>query len=194
MRDSSNYTHYRKETGTQHVVIIIHQNNYCSRAEEKGCLDLALLCSCLLCMCCFTFLSLCRLWIVLTKFMSILLPGIAHHLNLHTMKVAIQALIETFGGNYSNQESAFKDQVADTINQILSYDGSDEGIKACNDAHKMCHICYLNSAWVDEVKIFNSGVYILHAGEDKWTLLVLWLCPRDYTLVRIETVRVIYIF
>ena len=66
--------------------------------------------------------------------MAILLLGIADHLNPHTMKIAkkaIQALIETCAGNSSNQESAFKGQVVDAINQILKYEGSDseEGVK-----------------------------------------------------------------
>ena len=32
---------------------------------------------------------------------------------------ALQALIETCAGNYDNQESAFKAQIADALNQIF---------------------------------------------------------------------------
>ena len=58
-------------------------------------------------------------------------------------KKALQALIETCAGNYSNQESAFKGQVVDAINQILRYEGSggEEEVKVIRcDLRFVCSI------------------------------------------------------
>ena len=56
--------------------------------------------------------------------MATLLVGITDHLDKDTLKIAehaLQALIETCAGNYDNQESAFKAQVVDALNQIFAY-------------------------------------------------------------------------
>ena len=54
--------------------------------------------------------------------MATLLVSIADHLNEGTFKMAeraLQALIEICAGNYHNQESAFKAQIVDALNQIF---------------------------------------------------------------------------
>ena len=56
--------------------------------------------------------------------MATLLVSIADHLDEGTFKMAeraLQALIETCAGNYHNQESAFKAQIVDALNQIFIY-------------------------------------------------------------------------
>ena len=104
-----------------------------------------------------------------------MLLGIADHLNPHTMKIAkkaIQALIETCAGNSSNQESAFKGQVVDAINQILKYKGSDHGDKvkyyivfitghmsACALQTVKLSYVLLSAGVADEVEIFSTRAF-----------------------------------
>ena len=92
-------------------------------------------------------------------------------------KKAIQALIETCAGNFSNQESAFKGQVVDAINEILEYNGSngEKGdkvkftvfININNSPHECmcfcrllsCLVCLLSAGVADKVEIFSTRAF-----------------------------------